>query len=135
MTIQRREYEAAFSDEGRQNPFFAAIASPEIDWHIIDGDWQMMPGLDVVLTAGHRPGHQSLVAALPRTGVKVLTADVADLIENFRDEILGSSIDDEAALASIRRLNAIVAETKGELIPLHDPGFVQSARLAPQFYD
>jgi N-acyl homoserine lactone hydrolase len=39
-----------------------------------------------------------------------------------------------AALASIRRINAIVAETGGELVPLHDPAFVHQVRLAPAFY-
>ena len=71
---------------------------------------------------------------LPESGTKVLTADVADLLENFAGEILGSAIDDAAALASIRRLNAIVASTGGELVPLHDPDFVHNARLAPLFY-
>lgn len=134
IVIQRLEYEAAFSEEGRESPFFSDISSPDIDWNVIDGDREIMPGLDALLTRGHRAGHQSLVVRLPESGTKVLTADVADLRENFEKEILGSSIDDEAALASIRRLNAIVAATKGELILLHDPDFVQKARLAPLFY-
>ena len=44
-------------------------------------------------------------------------------------------MDDAAALENIRRLKAIAAETGGELVPLHDPGFVQRARLAPDHYD
>lgn len=135
VTIQRLEYEAAFSAEGRENPFFADIASPHIDWRLIDGDWQVMPGLEVILTRGHRPGHQSLVVRLPESGTKVLTGDCADLKENFEKEILGSAMDDEAALASIRRLNAIVAATNGELVLLHDPDFVKAAKLAPLFYE
>jgi N-acyl homoserine lactone hydrolase len=135
ITIQRQEYEAAFSDAGRQSPFFEDIAAPDLDWHVIDGDWSLMPGLDLVLTRGHRPGHQSAVVRLPRSGVKVLTADAADLLENFEREVLGSSMDDDAALASLRRLKAIAAETGGELVPLHDPCFVQTARLAPEYYD
>jgi N-acyl homoserine lactone hydrolase len=133
-TIQRLEYDAAFSDDGRSSPFFSEIASPDIDWDIIDGDKQIMPGLDAILTRGHRPGHQSLVVILPESGAKILTGDCADLRENFDKGILGSSIDDDAALASIRRLTAIAAKTKGELVPLHDPDFVQKARLAPLFY-
>jgi N-acyl homoserine lactone hydrolase len=74
------------------------------------------------------------VVRLPESGTKVLTADVADLRENFTKEILGSAIDDAAAMASIRRLNAIVAATGAELVPLHDPDFVHNARLAPLFY-
>lgn len=134
VVIQRLEYEAAFSAEGRARFYFPDIDAPDIDWHLIDGDCEIMSGLDAILTGGHRPGHQSLVVRLPESGPKVLTADVADLRENFAHEILGSAIDDAAALASIRRVNAIVAETGAELVPLHDPDFVHNARLAPLFY-
>ncbi|MBB5752440.1 N-acyl homoserine lactonase family protein [Prosthecomicrobium pneumaticum] len=135
VVIQKMEHEAAFSEAGRQARSFAEIAGPEIDWHIVEGDHSVMPGLDLVLTRGHRPGHQSAVVRLPNSGVKILTGDVVDLLENFDREILGSSMDDAAAMASLRRLKAIAAETGGELVPLHDPGFVARAKLAPDFYD
>lgn len=132
VTIQRMEHEAAMADRGRMN--FADYADPALRWNIVDGDVTLLPGLDLVLTRGHQPGHQSAVVRLAQDGVKILTGDVADLLENFEREVLGASMDDAAALASIRRLNAIARETGGELIPLHDPGFVQRARLAPLYY-
>jgi N-acyl homoserine lactone hydrolase len=134
VSIQRDEYEAAFSPEGQRAEVFAEIGGPDIRWNIVDGDWRLMPGIDVVRTRGHRPGHQSAVVRLPREGVKILVGDVADLLENFETETLGSSMDDDAAIASIRRLKAIAESTNGELVPLHDPAFVQSARLAPLYY-
>lgn len=133
VTIQRLEYEAALADTDRKN--YDEYATPGIRWNIVDGDTTLMPGLDLVLTRGHQPGHQSAVVRLPNTGVQILVGDVADLIENFDREVLGSSMDDPAALASIRKLKGIARETGGELVPLHDPNFVQTARLAPQFYD
>jgi len=133
ITVQKRELDAALADSKRMN--FAEYADAALRWNIIDGDATMMDGLDVVFTRGHQPGHQSLVVRLPNSGVKILTGDVADLLENFEREVLGSSMDDVAALASIRRLKAIAAETGGEIVPLHDPGFVQTARLCPMFYD
>lgn len=133
VTIQKMEYEAVFSPAGRSAPNFEDMS--DIRWNVVDGDFQLMPGLDLVLTRGHRPGHQSAIVTLPESGVKILVGDVADLLENFSREVLGSSMDDTAALASIKRLNAIAAATGGELVPLHDPNFVQTARLAPLFYD
>lgn len=135
VTIQRREYEAAFRPEAQLSPTFADISDPAIDWDVIDGDTTLMPGFELHFTPGHRPGHQSAVLELPRSGVKILTGDAVDLLENFDREILGSSMDDDAALASLRRLKAVARETGGELVPLHDPGFVERARLAPEFYD
>jgi N-acyl homoserine lactone hydrolase len=134
VTMQRQEHEAAFSGKRREARSFAEIDAPGIQWHLIDGDWQMMPGLELILTRGHTAGHQSIIVTLPETGVKVLTGDAADLGENFDREVLGSSMDDVAALASIRRLKQIVADRDGELVVLHDPSFVERARLAPGYY-
>ncbi|BDA82738.1 MBL fold metallo-hydrolase [Aureimonas sp. SA4125] len=135
VTLQRIEYESAFAEPRRSEHSFADIASPEIRWHLVEGDVTIMPGLELILTRGHTAGHQSVVVTLPDSGVKVLVADAADLLENFEHEVLGSSMDDEAALASLRRLKRIVAETSGELVPLHDPSFIIAARRAPLFYD
>ena len=133
ITVQKLELEAALADTGRLN--FAEYSDPSLNWNVIEGDMTLFDGLDLVLTRGHQPGHQSAVVRLPQSGVKILTGDVADLLENFDREVLGSSMDDAAALASIRRLKTIARETDGEIVPLHDPGFVQSAKLAPLFYD
>lgn len=133
VTIQRLEYEAAMADTGRMN--YAEYAGAELNWNIVEGDVTLMDGIELILTRGHQPGHQSAVIRLPRSGTKILVGDVADLLENFDREVLGSSMDDTAALASIQRLKAIARAEDGQIIPLHDPGFVQHAILAPLFYD
>ena len=133
VTIQKLEYEAALADKDRKN--FEEYGTPDIRWNVVHGDTRLMTGLDLVLTPGHQQGHQSAVVRLPNAGVKIIVVDVAELLENFEREVLGASMDDAAALASIRKLKAIARETGGELVPLHDPKFVQIARLAPAFYD
>ncbi|MCB1486469.1 MAG: N-acyl homoserine lactonase family protein [Bauldia sp.] len=136
VTIQRREYDYAFSGKARPSWFPSDYDFPDIDWHLIDGDFDVMSGLQILDTRGHSPGHQSLVVELPQTGTVVLAADVGDLMENFEQEILpGESVDDEAALAAIRRLNRIVAEQDAMLLLTHDPDQVQRIRLAPDCYD
>ena len=135
IVVQRAEHEAAFSEQGRRSHSFADIASPDLAWRVVEGDVTLMDGLELVFTPGHRPGHQSAVVTLPSGAVKILVGDAADLLENFEREVLGGATDDKAALRSIRRLKAIAAERNGELVPLHDPAFVLSARLAPAFYE
>ena len=133
ITVQRQEYEAAMADTRRMN--YAEYAGAALNWNIVDGDATLMDGIDLILTRGHQPGHQSAVVRLPTTGTHILTGDVADLLENFDREVLGSSMDDPAALASIRRLKSIARAENGRIVPLHDPGFVQKAKLSPLFYD
>ncbi len=134
--IQRQEYEHGFSSAKPQSYFLADYNSPQVDWQLRDGDWELQPGVTLLKTRGHTPGHQSAVIELPRSGTCVLPFDAGDLQENFDEEILpGECVDDIAALASIRRLNAIVSERHATMLLFHDPVAIQRIRLAPQFYD
>ncbi|ROT97702.1 N-acyl homoserine lactonase family protein [Histidinibacterium lentulum] len=106
------------------------------DWELIDGDTPLMPGIEILDTEGHSPGHISLAIDLPNTGPVILAADVGDLMENFREEKLpGEASSDTAALASIRRINALVAERGARLMLTHDPDLLLGLKLAPDFYD
>ncbi|CAF1314645.1 unnamed protein product [Didymodactylos carnosus] len=136
--IQRKEYEHSFRPQGELG--CACIREdydyPDIDWHLMDGDWSVVPGLDMISTPGHTPGHQSARVVLPSGNIFILPADAGDLLENFRDEILpGESVDDEAALKSIRLLNQLASEHNACLFLGHDPVFIQTIKLAPDYYD
>lgn len=136
ISIQRLEYEHAFSDNTSPAWFKTDYNFPDIEWDIVEGDWEVMPGLELIFTRGHTPGHQSVVVELPHSGTMVLVADAGDLWENFEQEILpGESVDDPAALASIRRLKQIARDRAGQLFLGHDPNFIQQIKLAPEYYD
>ncbi len=135
LTIQRDEHDYAFSGGEQASWFRPDYDLPGLKWEVIEGDRTIMPGLRAIKTRGHSPGHQSLVVDLPNTGRVVLAGDVGDLMENFRDEVLpGESADDGAALASIRRINALVAEG-AKLFLTHDPDLLLTLKRAPDFYD
>ncbi|WP_437970032.1 N-acyl homoserine lactonase family protein [Sorangium sp. So ce260] len=135
ISVQRREHEHAFSPGHGPAWFDCDYDLPGLRWDLVEGDWEALPGLEVLLTRGHTPGHQSVVVALRDTGTVVLVGDAGDLAENFAEEILpGESVDDEAALASIRRLKQIARERRGALLLGHDPALVQELRLAPACY-
>jgi glyoxylase-like metal-dependent hydrolase (beta-lactamase superfamily II) len=100
---------------------------PRIDWHLTQGDVDLAPGVQAVLTAGHTPGHQSFVVTIDEHvggGGFVFAFDAADLTENIEDELaVGGFINCDAAetIEPIRRLKAIAAEKNFRLIPGHDP--------------
>ena len=134
--IQKLEYDYAFSDHGNYAVFRADYDFPGIDWRIMDGDWDLMPGIRCLLTRGHMPGHQSMIVELPKCGTKILVADAVDLAENFDEELLpGETCDDPAALASLRRLKKIRDDTGGELVLFHDPVYVERLQRAPAYYE
>lgn len=134
IVIQRAEHAAAFGPDGQAARNFDDYAGDALRWRIVEGDAPVMPGLELLFTPGHRPGHQSALVTLPSGARKILVGDVVDLLENFEAEVIGGATDPAAALASLRRLKALSAETGAELVPLHDPDFVQRARRAPEFY-
>jgi len=42
---------------------------------LVDGDTELLPGLELIETSGHVPGHQSVLVRLPKTGAVLLTID------------------------------------------------------------
>jgi len=135
-SIQRREYEVRLQHDIRSGYIQEDYDSPSIKWDVVDGDWQVMPGLNMIDTRGHTAGHQSAVLELPSSGVVVLPFDAGDLQENFDDEVLpGESVDDAAAMQAILRIKSILAERNGRMLLFHDPVAIQKIKLAPDFYD
>jgi len=41
---------------------------PGYRWRLLDGDTEIVPGVTVLRSDGHTPGHQSLLIELPQTG-------------------------------------------------------------------
>lgn len=134
ISIQRREYDAAFASPGL-GYIPEDYRDQGLTWDLREGDWQAMPGLELLDTAGHTPGHQSALVHLPDTGAVVLPFDVGDLAENFDEEILpGECSDDVAALQAIRRLKALCQQWQAQMLLFHDPVAIQTIRLSPEFY-
>src|SRR5260370_30449033 len=75
LVVQRQHYELARSGHAR----FAAARThwdhPALHYRLIYGDTVLLPGLTLLETSGHRPGHQSVLVRLPQTGTVLLTVD------------------------------------------------------------
>ena len=136
ISIQRREHDWAFGGNPGQGYLTRDYAATGLDWDLRDGDWQAMPGLDLLDTRGHTAGHQSAMITLPSGKAIVLPFDAGDLAENFTDEVLpGECHDAEAAGIALRRLNGLAYQNDAEMLLFHDPVAIQTMKLAPEFYD
>ena len=133
--IHMQEAEYTYAMECKEYGYFTEdFASDDISWCSHNGDWSLCPGLDLLATCGHTPGHQSAIVTLPWSGKKILTFDAGDLRENFTNEMLpGVTYDAEAALASIQRINTLAQRFNAELILFHDPQEIQKLPLVPNF--
>ena len=76
LFVQREHYEFARQSD---HPRFAAIREhwdhPSLRYRLTDGDTELVPGVELVETSGHVPGHQAILVRLPETGPVLLAAD------------------------------------------------------------
>ena len=129
-------------DAVNNNPRFAALRSqwdqPMERIRLVDGDTELLPGLDLIETSGHVPGHQSVLVRLPKTGAIVLTIDAVPFGAGFtRDEQDdGSNPNGEAGRAStIKLLDLVEREHIGLVIFGHDQEQWETLKKAPGFYE
>jgi N-acyl homoserine lactone hydrolase len=110
---------------------------PGTRWHPVDGETEVAPGVTVLPTPGHTPGHVSLQVELPVTGTWIFTADATDLAQNLLDDVPcgscagGTPADQDAARESLARLLSRTRHSDARLIPGHDQVVLNAIRHPP----
>ena len=128
--------------DAASNPRYADIR-PQWDQpmeriRLVDGDTELLPGLDLIETSGHVPGHQSVLVRLPKTGAVLLAIDAVAFGEGFtRDkQDDGSNPDAEAIRAStIKLLDLVEREHIGLVIFGHDMEQWKGLKKLPEYYE
>jgi N-acyl homoserine lactone hydrolase len=121
IVVQRREWEAGHDAASVKKNFFYPrdYAIDEREVVLIDGDHDLLGdgSIELLLTPGHTPGHQSV-----RVGDSlVLGIDVAHFASSFDDHRFPVFGDDHAAQArSADRLRRM-RDAGARLLPGHDP--------------
>ncbi len=105
----------------------------------MDGDTELVPGITLIESSGHAPGHQSVLVRLKNTGPILLAIDALPFEIQFDPEkrlIEPVDRDEEGVRASTRKLVALVKQ-EGVSLLIHgrDPQQWQQLNLLPQFYD
>ncbi|MBM4442540.1 MAG: N-acyl homoserine lactonase family protein [Candidatus Rokubacteria bacterium] len=108
---------------------------PDAKWRLLDGDAELVPGVTVLRTDGHTPGHHSLMVELPETGPVILTGDACYWHQHVEEErVPGVVWNPTLALHSIKRLKTLARLTGATIFPSHDPVFWTTVKQAPDFY-
>ncbi len=108
---------------------------PHLRYELVEGDADVVPGVRVLLTPGHVPGHQSVLVRLPRTGPVVLAIDAIYTQENLGTDNWQRSMDPDRTRASARRLADLARREGALLVYGHDPSQWATLRKAPEYYD
>ena len=115
--VQEAELEYAHNPDRFQKGGYVKQLFDELEFTTVSGDCEIVPGVSVILTSGHTPGHQSVVIDVPQTSgdVKfkkyIYCGDEAPLEENLRKRnITGILYNQVQSLAALDRLRGIDAE-------------------------
>ena len=136
FVVQRRHYEVA-----REHPRFRLFGvpwdTPALRYRFVGGDTELLPGIELIESGGHVPGHQSVLLRLPETGPVLLAIDAIANRGQLDPQAPDSpaDMDHDAQRASVRKLVAIAAREGVELIVFgHDAEQWRTLRKAPEFY-
>jgi N-acyl homoserine lactone hydrolase len=102
---------------------------------VIDQDTELHPGLTLLTTPGHSPGHLSLLIRLPHTGPVLLTADAISRPEEVEQDRFGGAWNEAQTRASAHQLMQLARQEQAWVIYGHDPAQWGTLRKAPEFYD
>ena len=132
IVAQRAAVEAARVRSPREQ---AAVNTPGLDWHLIDGDTDLVPGVRLLRTDGHATGHQSVLVTLPSGTAFLLAIDAIYSSAQLAADDWGAYVDPDAARASARRVQELAAAANATLVYGHDAAQWQGLRHAPEWYE
>jgi len=133
--IQRAEWEATrtsprhYPDSGLNPPAGATLK-------LLDGDAEVAPGVDLIATPGHTPGHQSLMVRFPTGSGIFITSDAVYTRSHYDVDHLGAAVDRTASAQSVTRIQRLCQEHNLHPFFSHDPHQVREEgwQLAPFAY-
>jgi N-acyl homoserine lactone hydrolase len=129
IVVQRREWEAGGDSAAIERNFFQPrdYIDEEREVILIDGDHDLLGdgSIELLLTPGHTPGHQSV-----RVGDElIIGADVTHFATGLDDHRFPSFADDHAEqLRSAERLRTL-RDSGARVIPGHDPDVLRPGPL------
>lgn len=137
VVVQRVHHEAA-----RTLPRFERTREhwdlPAQRRRFVEGDAELLPGIELIECGGHVPGHQAVLVRLPATGSVLLAIDAIPhslLMDPDGRWMEPYDMDEAGVRASTRKL-VDLAKREGValLVCGHDPGQWTGLRLLPDFY-
>jgi N-acyl homoserine lactone hydrolase len=138
FVVQRLHYEAAMAGDPRFADFRSQWDQPLSRCQLVDGDMELIPGIELIETSGHVVGHQSVLVHLPKTGSVLLAIDAVAVQSVFTSDrpVDPMEVDGVAAVASTRKLLDLVEKRHVSLVIFgHDSSQWSTLEQLPDFFD
>lgn len=141
LLVQRAHYEFAHATEDARFTLTRPHWDhPALRYRFVEGDVELVPGVELIETSGHVPGHQAVLVRLPHTGPVLPAIDAAameaELDPATRLENNGADLDPAGARESARKLFELVRR-EGVTLTIfgHDENVWPTLKKASEFYD
>jgi len=140
IVVQQAHYDAAKS--GQHQRYQMTRTHWDIDglhYRFINGDTELLPGIELIESSGHAPGHQSLLVRLPETGpvllaIDAITRNPGDMLPEERPDN-PMDVDSAAARVSVRKLTDLADREGVTLIVYgHDANEWKTLKKSPEYY-
>jgi N-acyl homoserine lactone hydrolase len=100
-----------------------------------EGDGEVVPGVSVISTPGHSPGHQAVVVSLPETGTVILARDAVMCRDNIERRLPGGlTTNPQAAMESVHRIAHLSRQMGALIVTGHEPDCWSVYRRSPEGY-
>jgi len=129
--VQREHYNVARNNPTFPNQYWNL---PHLRYELLDGESTVFENVEVLLTPGHAPAHQSVLLRLPETGPVIICGDAVYSQENYDHDAWGGQADPETARVSAMRLKEIAEKKGAKMFYGHDRNQARELRYAPHSY-
>ena len=133
---QKEEYRfATCPDEAFSSRYTVKTDMPEpLNWQLAEGECEPLPGIVLIPTPGHSPGHQAiLLRDLPGVGPFIYCGDAVYMEENWEKNIgPGICWNPPMALKSMAKLKQIQSLTGAYVMVSHDWDYFYTLPHAPE---
>jgi len=135
FVVQRAHYVSAQTDQ-RSAETRATWNHPVLRYRLLDGDTELLPGLELIESSGHVPGHQAVLVRLPTTGPVLLTIDaVMDQATFMAEGEAFKALSDGQASDALKMRE--VAQRSGAKVVIfgHDDVQWPTLKKLPEYYE
>jgi len=94
---------------------------PGINYTVVQGDFELAPGIEVIELEGHHPGILGLIIHLPKTGTVILTSDAFNAPWNYNPPMqLGVIYDLAGFYRTIQKVHTLEKKYNARIFFPHD---------------
>jgi glyoxylase-like metal-dependent hydrolase (beta-lactamase superfamily II) len=115
----------------------ADLEVPIKQYHLVEEDFELAEGIEVISLPGHTPGILGLVLHLEKDGTLIFPQDCIYTSENYGPPAKASGImyDSIAYYNSIEKVRKLQKKYNAKVMFAHDMPFFETIKHAPEFYE